>query len=161
MAFWIAVFLIILNIFLSQSGKTVLFEAKLGLPLFESLRVTLESLVFSVMMSLRLATVISAFAILSLAVSPEEIMSVMARLRVPTKSVFITSLSARLIPSLMEDTGTLMEVQRSRGAKLKGIRGRGAVVIPLLSNSLERSVSVAEAMEARGFDGRFAFEKND
>jgi energy-coupling factor transport system permease protein len=45
-------------------------------------------------------------------------------------------------------------VQKSRGAKLKGIRGKGPVIIPLLSNSLERSVTVAEAMEARGFGGK-------
>jgi|GEM_PF-2882933 len=156
-AVWIAVFLILLNLVLSQSGNTVLFEAKLNLPIFESIRITLEALFFGLTISLRLATVISAFALLSLTVSPQEMMRVMTKMKLPAKSVFVTSLSTRFVPSLMDDVETLTQVQKTRGAKLKGIRGKGTVIIPLLSNSLERSVSVAEAMESRGFDGKFEY----
>jgi len=150
-AAWIGVFLVLLNLILSPSGKTVLFEARLNLPVFDTVRITLESFVFGVIMALRLAVVISAFAVLSLTVSPEEMMRVMSKFRIPQRSVFAVSLATRFAPSLIEDAETLSQVQRARGAKLKGIRGKGPVIIPLLSNSLERSVSVAEAMEARGF----------
>jgi len=159
-AFWIAVFLVLLNLILSQDGPNVLFEAHLGIPMFENLKITLEAIIFGLTISLRLATVISAFALISLTISPEEILSVMARLHLPSKSVFVASLSARFVPSLMDDAEALTEVQKSRGAKLKGIRGRGEVIIPLLSNSLERSLSVAEAMESRGYDGRFTYDKD-
>ncbi len=150
-AVWISVFLILLNLILSPSGKTVLFEARLNLPVFDTIRITLESFVFGVVMALRLAVAISAFAVLSLTVSPEEMMLVMSKFRISKKSVFAVSLATRFAPSLIEDAETLSQVQRARGANLKGIRGKGPVIIPLLSNSLERSVSVAEAMEARGF----------
>jgi len=156
-AVWIGVFLILLNLILSQSGDTILFQAKLNIPVFDSIRITLESFLFSLVMALRMAVVISAFAILSLTVSPEEMMRLMAGFKIPAKSVFLTSLATRFVPSLLDDAKTLAEVQKSRGAKLKGIRGKGPVIIPLLSNSLERSVTVAEAMESRGFGG----ERND
>jgi energy-coupling factor transport system permease protein len=77
-------------------------------------------------------------------------MGLMKAMRLPANSVFMTSLSTRFVPALLEDMETLSDVQRTRGAKLKGIRGKGPVMMPLLSNSLERSVGVAEAMEARG-----------
>jgi len=159
-ALWTGVFLVLLNLVLSQSGDTVLFEAQLNLPLFETIRITLESLFFGLVIALRLAVVISAFAIMSLAISPEEIMSVMTKFKIPAKSVFAVSLAARFVPTLAEDAETLTQVQKARGAKLKGIRGKGPVLIPLLSNSLERSVGVAEAMEARGWDGKFSLKDN-
>jgi len=158
-AAWIGVFIVLLNLVLSQSGETVLFQAQLDIPFFETIRITLESLLFGFTMALRLAVVISAFAVFALTVSPEETMWLMAKSRIPAKSVFLTSLSARFVPSLLEDVDTLTQVQKARGAKLRGIRGKGPIIIPLLSNSLERSVSVAEAMEARGFSGEFSYRK--
>lgn len=156
-AIWMGVLIVALNLLLNQGGETVLLRAHLGPPLFESLRITLESLLFGLVMALRLAVVVSAFALLSLTVSPEGLMRVMSGFRLPARSVFLTSLSARFVPSLLGDAEALKDVQRARGAKLKGIRGKAPVLIPLLSNSLERSVAVAEAMEARGYDGNMRF----
>jgi energy-coupling factor transporter transmembrane protein EcfT len=152
---WAGALLVLLNLVLSQGGERVLFEAQLGIPVFESLRITEESLIFGLAMALRLIAVVSAFAVLSLSISPTQMVSAMSRLRLPARSVFVTSLAARFMPSLMEDAKELADVQRARGAKVRGVRSAGPVIIPLLSNSLERSVSVAEAMEARGFSGRF------
>lgn len=154
-ALWISVFLIPLNLILSQSGETILFYAELNIPFFETLTITLESLLFGLVMALRLTVVISAFAVMALTISPEEMMWLMAKMKIPTKSVFMTSLSTRFVPALLDDVETLEQVQKARGAKLKGIRGKAPIVIPLLSNSLERSVTVAEALEARGFTGKY------
>ncbi len=150
-AAWIGATIFLLNLLLNQGGETVLLRARLGLPLFQSLRITLESVFFGLVMALRMAAVMSAFAVFSLTVSPDQLMRLMRRLRVPEKSVFLTSLAARFVPSLLDDVDVLTQVQKARGAKLRGVRGKGPVIIPLLSNSLERSVTVAEAMEARGF----------
>ncbi len=151
---WICAIWIPINLMLNQTGDTVLFQAPY-------LRFTLETLISSIIMAIRLTTVISSFAVLSLTTSPEEMVSLMSRLKLPAKSVFLTSLSARFFPSLLEDAKTLSQVQAARGARTKGIRGKGPVLIPLLSNSLERSVSVAEAMEARGFSGDARFYDAD
>jgi energy-coupling factor transport system permease protein len=157
MAAWTGVFLVLLNLLLSQSGKTILFEANTGLPLFDTIKITLEALYFGLIIALRLALAISAFAIMSLTISPDEMLCLMSKMRIPAKSVLTASLAARYIPSLAEDAEALTEVQRTRGAKLKGIKGSGTVIIPLLSNSLERSIATAEAMEARGFSGEYEY----
>ena len=103
-------------------------------------------------MSLRMAVVISGFALMSLIISPAESLRLMKGLRIPARSIFMTSLSLRFFPALLEDAQAISEAQRSRGASLKGIRGKGPVLLPLLSNALERSVDVAEAIEARGIN---------
>ena len=133
-ALWIVALLIPLNMLISPDGPG------------------LVSFLFGLIMSLRLFVVISSFALLSLTLSPSEVLRLMKKFRLPTKSIYLTSLTTRFVPALLEDVETLTQVQKTRGAKLKGIRGKGPIIIPLLSNSLERSVSVAEAMEARGID---------
>jgi len=81
----------------------------------------------------------------------------MIKLKLPYRSVLVTSLSTRFIPTLINDVERISDVQRSRGLELdKGrilqrIRSRMAIIIPLLSNSLDRTVQVAEAMESRAF----------
>ncbi|GAG17053.1 unnamed protein product, partial [marine sediment metagenome] len=108
-------------------------------------------------MSLRLLTIISAFTILTFTVHPDDIMLAMIKLKLPYKSVMVTSLSTRFIPTLIDDVERISDVQRSRGLELdrgnlvQKIRSRTALIIPLLSNSLDRTVQIAEAMESRAF----------
>ena len=119
--------------------------------------ITLEALFFGVGMALRLLTIISAFAVLTLTIHPDDIMQALLKIKVPYKSILVISLSTRFVPTLVDDAKWIMDIQRSRGLELdKGnliqrIKRRSTVIIPLLSNSLDRTVQVAEAMEARAF----------
>jgi energy-coupling factor transport system permease protein len=45
----------------------------------------------------------------------------------------------------------LVESLRGRGLEVSGVRGRARLLQPLLAGSLERSLNLAEAMEARGY----------
>jgi energy-coupling factor transport system permease protein len=78
-------------------------------------------------------------------------------MKLPYKSVLVTSLSTRFIPTLIDDVECISDVQRSRGLELdKGnlmqkIKSRMSIIIPLLSNSLDRTVQVSEAMESLAF----------
>ena len=129
---------------------------------------TLEGIIFGVGMSIRLAAIISSFAVLTLTVDPDALLAQMVKLKIPYKSVLVISLSTRYFPTLLRDIDTLADVQRSRGVELdKGnifnkIRKRAAMVVSLLSNSLERAVQIAEAMEARAFgtDKKRSFYKS-
>jgi energy-coupling factor transport system permease protein len=81
----------------------------------------------------------------------------MIRMKLPYKSVLVTSLSTRFFPTLIDDVERISDVQRTRCLELdKGrlpqrIKRSMSVIIPLLSNSLDRTVQVAEAMESRAF----------
>jgi energy-coupling factor transport system permease protein len=108
-------------------------------------------------MSLRLLTIMSAFAIITFTIHPDDLLLSMIKAKLPYKSVLVTSLSTRFIPTLFNDIQCISDVQRSRGLELdKGnltqkVSNRMAIIVPLLSNSLDRVVQVAEAMEARAF----------
>ncbi|MDY6959153.1 MAG: energy-coupling factor transporter transmembrane component T [Halobacteriota archaeon] len=120
-------------------------------------RPTVEGLLFSIAMSIRLITIISAFAILTFTIHPDDLMSSMVRIGLPYRSVFVTSLSTRFFPIVIDDMQMITDALRSRGVELdKGgfydrIKNRMEVVIPLLNNSLDRSIQIAEAMESRAF----------
>ena len=112
---------------------------------------------FGCAMALRLAAIVSAFALVNLCVHPDDLMRAAIKLRLPYRSVLVTSLSIRFVPVLMQDARTVSDVQQSRGLSFDSgsmaqrIRNRGALILPLLSNSLDRAVQVAEAMEARAY----------
>jgi len=154
---WMSVAIVVINIVVSQQGSHVILEAAFRLPLIGTPRLTLEALAFGGAMAVRLAAIISAFTLLNLCVHPDDLMRAAIKLRLPYRSVLVTSLSTRFIPVLMADARTISDVQRSRGLAFdKGglverIRNGGALILPLLSNSLDRAVQIAEAMESRAY----------
>ncbi len=66
-------------------------------------------------------------------------------------SVLAVGLATRLVPTLERDAAGFVEALRGRGIEVRGLRGRAQLLSPLLAGSLERSLNLAEAMEARGF----------
>ena len=156
-ALYLCLAIIAINALVSPHGSHLLWEALFGIPLIGAPVITLEAIFFGVGMSLRLLTIISAFAILTFTIHPDDIMLAMIKMKLPYKSVLVTSLSTRFIPTLIDDAERIGDVQRSRGLELdrgrlrQRIKNRMAITIPLLSNCLDRTVQVAEAMESRAF----------
>ncbi len=154
---YLCIAIVIINALVSNDGSHVLLKASFHIPVMGTPMITLEAIFFGVIMSLRLLIIISAFAVLTFTIHPDDLMLVMIKLRLPYKSVLVTSLSTRFIPTLIDDVERIIDVQRSRGLELdKGrlghkIKSRMSIVIPLLSNSLDRATQVAEAMESRAF----------
>jgi energy-coupling factor transport system permease protein len=62
-----------------------------------------------------------------------------------------------MYPTIAADSQNIMDSMRARGVEfdqgrfLSKVRARANVVMPLLFNSLDRSIAIAEAMETRGF----------
>lgn len=156
-ALYLCLAIVIINALVSSHGSHILWQAPFRIPPLGAPVITLEAIFFGLGMSLRLLAIISASAILTFTIHPDDIMLAMIKLKIPYKSVLVTSLSTRFIPTLIDDVERISDVQRSRGLELERgnllqkIRGRMTIVIPLLSNSLDRTVQVAEAMESRAF----------
>lgn len=156
-AFYLCLAIIIINALVSSHGSHLLWQAPFKIPLIGAPAITLEAIFFGVGMSLRLLAIISAFAILTFTIHPDDLMLTMIKMKLPYKSVLVTSLTTRFIPTLIDDVERISDVQRSRGLELdhgnlmQRIRSRMAIIIPLLSNSLDRTIQVAEAMESRAF----------
>jgi len=156
-ALYFSLVIVIINMLVSYHGSHVLYQAPFKLPVVGIPTITLEAMVFGLGMALRLLVIISAFVLVNLTVHPDDMMLAMIKMKLPYKSVLVTSLSTRFIPTFIDDIERIRDVQRSRGLELdKGklvqrVKNYSAVIMPLLSNSLDRSVQVAEAMESRAF----------
>jgi energy-coupling factor transport system permease protein len=156
-ALYLCIAIIIINALVSSNGTHVLVEAPFRIPIMGSPVITLEAIAYGVAMSLRLLAIVSAFTVLTLTIHPDDMMLAMIKMKLPYKSVLVTSLSTRFIPTLIDDAERITDVQRSRGLELnKGkllqkVSSRASIVIALLSNSLDRATQVAEAMESRAF----------
>ncbi len=154
---WLGLSIIVINALVSYNGEHVLASAPFTLSVIGRPIITLEAIAYGAVMALKLIVIISAFTFINLTVHPDDIMSVFLQMKFPSKSVLVTSLSTRFIPCLVDDVERIGDAYRTRavaldtGNWLRKIKNRAGTIIPLLTNSLDRSIQVAEAMEARAF----------
>ena len=117
-------------------------------PVIGRLDVTSEELAEALFQSLRLVAVGLAFAAYALLLDLDGLLLAGGRLR---RSVLAVALATRLLPTLERDAAGYLEALRGRGLVVEGVRGRARLISPLVAGSLERSLNLAESMEARGF----------
>lgn len=154
---YMSVFIIIINALVMYRGSHVLVELPFRIPLLGTPRITLEAIFYGFMMSVRLLAIVSAFTVINLTVCPDDLLLAMIKMKLPYKSVLVTSMSTRFIPTLVDDMDRITDAHRTRGLEMdKGklfarIKNRATILMPLLSNSLDRTIQIAEAMESRAF----------
>ena len=117
-------------------------------PVLGQLDITREELHNGLFQGLRLTAVALAFAAYALLLDHDRLVQ---SARFARRSVLAIALATRLVPTLERDAAGLVEALRGRGVEVTGVRGRGRMLVPLLAGSLERSLNLAEAMEARGY----------
>jgi energy-coupling factor transport system permease protein len=66
-----------------------------------------------------------------------------------------TTIALAFVPQVIMQLGAIRDAQRIRGHRFRSWRDGLPLVVPLLSGGLERSIQLAEAMDARGY-GRTA-----
>ena len=122
-----------------------------------SYRLTSQVLTFSASMAMRFIALMSSFSIFFLTTSPDDLSMALQESHVPYEFSFAFTTAVRFVPVLANEAQSIIDAQRSRGLELdrgnlfQRIRSRMAILIPLLSNSLDRTVQIAEAMESRAF----------
>ena len=131
----------------ARYGGVVYWEGP-EVPVIGRLDVTSEELSEALFQSLRLVAVGLAFAAYVLLLDLDRLLLAGGRLR---RSVLAVALATRLMPTLERDAAGYVEALRGRGLAVEGIRGRARLLSPLVAGSLERSLNLAESMEARGF----------
>src|SRR6478735_1528380 len=131
-----ALLVFLVNPFVSVQGLTPIWSGP-HIPLLDT-EITQEELVFGIAAGLRLIG--SALA-------------VAAFVRLADGDRVIAALASRLLPTLEQDATGLAMASRSRAAQLHRRRPAAALAAPLVGLSLERSLMLAEAMEARGYGG--------
>lgn len=97
---------------------------------------------------------------LSLADAVESLLSPLKPFKVPVHELgLMLSMSLRFVPTLMDDTQRIMNAQRARGVDfnegslIQKVKSIIPILIPLFATSFKRSIALATAMEARGYQG--------
>ena len=111
--------------------------------------VTLESLVAALYDGMRLATILICVGAANSLASPARLLkAVPAALYEFGLSVVI---AVTFAPQLVADLDRIRTTRRLRGRTVGGVRGTAAVALPVLEGALERSVTLAAAMDSRGY----------
>lgn len=137
------------NPFVSVQGLTVLWQGP-HMPVLDT-QVTAEELAYGAGAAMRVAA--SALALAAFVRLADADLLLRAVGRVAPRSAMIAALATRMVPALERDAAGIVIAARTRAARMRSPRTAAGLLGPLLATSLERSLGVAEAMEARGYGG--------
>lgn len=111
--------------------------------------VVLENLLYSVYDALRLGLMLLCVgAANTLADARQALRSVPGALYEVSVAVVV---AFSVAPQLIESTIRVHRARQLRGGVRKGIRGLPSLIIPVLADAVDRSLSLAQSMEVRGF----------
>jgi len=114
--------------------------------------VTASVVVHSAIEGARLAALLCCFGVFLSAVEATRVVRLMPRFLF--EAGLIVAIAISFVPSLARTARDVRDARRIRGERVRGWRGT-TLAIPILASTLERAVTVAESMEARGY-GRVA-----
>ncbi|MCU0519103.1 MAG: energy-coupling factor transporter transmembrane protein EcfT [Anaerolineae bacterium] len=136
------------NVLTSHVGEAVFLRLPDAIPLIGG-PLTVESLVYGAINGLILATLFSAFAVLTLAVPVRDLIAYLPRAFYPI--AVVSAIAATFVPSSLRQFQQVREAQAIRGYRMRGLRDWLPLFMPVLIGGLERALQLAEAMTARGF----------
>ncbi len=144
---------------------------------FWKINIYLEGVVYSIMMILRISTMLVGTTILlTYTTSPIMLTDALERLLAPLRKIklpvhefsMMMTIALRFIPTLIEETDKIMSAQKARGADfesgslMRRAKALVPILIPLFISAFRRADELATAMECRcyrGGDGRTRMTK--
>jgi len=157
---FIMVFTAVINLFWYQ-GTTELLH-------FWIITVYLEGIYNAILIVLRVVLLIAGTSViltytttpLALTDGLESLLSPLAKIKVPVHEFsLMMTIALRFIPTLIEETGKIMDAQKARGASfsegslIKRAKALIPVLVPLFASSFRRADELAVAMECRCYRG--------
>lgn len=146
--------IMIINPLVTKAGATILLQGP-RLPVFGEIAISLEAVFYGAVMSLRLLDVISVFCLYNIMVHPDKVLNMLERFAF--KSALVLSLATRMFPAMIRHLENIKQVQVvrgvdfSRGSFRQKLDKYTNLIYILLLSSLEDSMEMAEAMQARAF----------
>lgn len=158
---FIILFTGVLNLFYGTG--TVLWQ----FPLWPAVRITDGGVRNAVFISARIVCLILFSSVLTFTTTPTELTDALERLMKPLEFFHVKvheiammmTIALRFVPTLLEETDTIMNAQKARGADMESggvmqrIRALVPILIPLFVSSFRRAYDLAMAMECRCYHG--------
>lgn len=160
---FMAIFLLIINVFIPYNGKTDLHEM---IVFSNGYIIYWEGVMNTFMVLIRLIMMVALTMIFTATTTPMDITYGFERflyplklLKIPTQVVAMTmSLALRFIPTLLLEANRIMKAQKSRGVDYnrglisRKIKSITTLIVPLLVSCFSISDDLSLAMNARGYD---------
>jgi energy-coupling factor transport system permease protein len=136
------------NGLLSHTGSNVLVALPSSLPLAGG-TVTAEGFASGASIALSLVTAVSVTAALSVVIEPTDLVDALPGVLHHAGAALGAALN--LVPATAASVVAVREAQRLRGWRPRGVRAMVDLAVPVLLGAIDRSVQLAESMEARAF----------
>ncbi len=153
LAGWLVLFSVGVNVLTVHYGEHVWATLPREWPLIGG-PLTLEALMFGVGSALSLLSLLLLFALFNLGMPPSR------WLRLVPGFLFqagvVTSIAVTFVPATVQAARDTYDAQRLRGHRFRRLIDYAPLFAPVLVDSLERSVQLAESMAARGFGANLA-----
>ena len=152
--FYMIVTMLIINLLINNMGRTVLWVGP-TLPVLGRITLSLETIVFSLVMGLRLLIIFSTFFLYNKVMDPDKALSVSSKIF--PKSALLVALTTKTIPYMSQQLQSAAEIQQCRGVKyysgsyIDRIKSRFPLIKVLLLSSLEDSFNLGESIQARAY----------
>lgn len=115
--------------------------------------VTLESVLAALYDGLRLATLIACVGAANVLADARRLLRAVPNALYEVGTALVVALT--VAPQLVESVLRVRRARRLRGGRSSGVRALPGLMLPVLADALDRSLSLAAAMDARGY-GRIA-----
>lgn len=152
---FLTLFAVPMNALTVHSGRLVLFTLPATWPVIGG-PITGEAVLFGLSTSISLTVILLIFATLNVALDQ----STLLRLAPPflVEAGVIVAIAVGFIPQMVRSFHDIREAQTLRGhrfdgSRLDSLRQLAPLFVALLTTGLERSITLAESMESRGFGG--------
>lgn len=138
----------VFNALLSHVGSTILFFIPGNVVLISG-PITLEAIVYGATNGLILSGIFLSFSIFNQSLSAKTIIRMIPKAFYPL--ALIITIAINFLPSIRRRLEEIRQAQAIRGHQLRNIGDYASLFLPLLIDSLERSMQLAESMTSRGF----------
>lgn len=156
----IFIFIIIIQA-LFQVGKTDLINPVIPrfIPLIGgSGRITLEGIIFGLVISYRLLTLVILMPLIIMTTEVDYFALGLVKFGMPYKIAYMATTALNMIPSLEEQTKTIMEAQKLRaftvfeeGKFYEKLKAYPTLVVPMVIGAMKKAMLIGVAMDARAF----------
>jgi energy-coupling factor transport system permease protein len=143
-----ALIAIVITTLASHTGDHAFLMLPAGIPVIGG-RLTIEAALFGASIGLGIAAAVVAAAPLSLVLMPNSLVDALPSALARTGAAIGTALN--LIPAIARSATEIRDAQRMRGWRPRRVREWPDLAVPVVLTALESSITLAEAMEARGY----------
>lgn len=115
-------------------------------------RVTAEVLAQSALEGLRLAMFLACLGTFLAVTNVYRVLRLLPRFL--AEAGLVVTIALAFVPTMFRSASEIRDAQRLRGHRFRGLRSVAPLALPVLASGLERSVTLAESMDVRGYGRR-------